>query len=255
MSQYVQVTQQDGVLIVAIDRPEARNAISHACAAELAQAFEQLDADPDLRIGILTGTGSTFCSGMDLKEFARTRKRATVGHKGFAGLNEAPPAKPLLAAVEGHAVAGGFEMLLACDMVVAARNAVFGLPETKRGLVPGSGGMVRLPKRLPYQVAMEMVLTGDPMTADRAYALGFVNRLTEPGEALSEALSLARRIANNGPLAVQTAKQIMTQALDWSQQEMFAKQAPLMRHIFESDDAREGALAFAEKRAPQWKGR
>jgi enoyl-CoA hydratase len=255
MGQYVQLSQQDGILQIVINRPQARNAVNHACAVELAEAFELLDATPQLCIGVLTGTGAAFSAGMDLKEFAQTGRRPTIANKGFAGLNEMPPAKPLIAAVEGFALAGGFEMVLACDLVVAARNAVLGVPETKRGLVPGSGGLVRLPRRLPYQVAMEMVLTGDPIGAERAHTLGLVNVLCEPGQALEQALALARRIADNGPLAVQAAKRIMVQGMDWSQQEMFAKQAPLIQPILASEDAREGALAFAQKRKPQWKGR
>ena len=255
MTEYVQVAERQGILIVTINRPEARNAVNYECARQLAAAFERLDADPALRIGILTGTGSVFSAGMDLKDFARTRIRPRVGDKGFAGLNEAPPAKPLIAAVEGYAVAGGFEMVLACDLIVASREATFGLPEVKRGLVAGSGGLLRLPKRLPYHIAMEMILTGDHFPAERASQLGLVNVLCEPGQALAQAISLAERIELNGPLAVQTSKKIVVQGQDWSQQEMFSRQAPMMTHIFESDDAREGALAFAQKRKPQWTGR
>ena len=255
MTEYVQVTQREGILIITINRPEARNAVNYACAQQLAAAFERLDAEPELRIGILTGTGSVFSSGMDLKDFARTRVRPRVGDKGFAGLNEAPPSKPLIAAVEGYAVAGGFEMVLACDLVVAARDATFGLPEVKRGLVAGSGGLLRLPKRLPYHIAMEMILTGDHFPAERAGQLGLVNVLCEPGQALEQAIRLAQRIELNGPLAVQTSKKIVVEGQDWSQHEMFAKQAPMMTHIFESEDSREGALAFAEKRKPRWTGR
>lgn len=245
----------NGVLVVTINRPEARNAINYDTAEQLAHVFERLDADSSLRLGILTGAGKGFSAGMDLKDFAKSRIRPRIGNRGFAGLTEAPPAKPLIAAVEGFALAGGFEMVLACDMVVAARDAKFGLPEVKRGLVPGSGGMLRLPRRLPYPVAMEMILTGDMFSADRAHQFGLVNALTEPGEALAGALSLADRISENGPLAIQTAKQIINESLDWSQQEMFAKQAPRMKHIFESEDAREGSLAFAEKRKPVWQGK
>lgn len=247
--------ESNGILVVTINRPESRNAINYDTAVQLAHAFERLDADPNLRLGILTGAGKGFSAGMDLKDFAKSRIRPRVGNRGFAGLNEAPPAKPLIAAVEGFALAGGFEMVLACDMVVAAKDAKFGLPEVKRGLVPGSGGLLRLPRRLPQPVAMEMVLTGDMFTAERAYQFGLVNELTEPGQALNAAMALAQRISDNGPLAVQAAKKIMAASLDWSEEDMFAKQAPLMRHIFESEDAREGALAFAEKRKPVWQGK
>lgn len=255
MTELVTTTETDGILVVTINRPQARNAINHECAIELAKAFERLDAEPSLNIGILTGAGGVFSAGMDLKDFARSRIRPRVGSKGFAGLNEGPPAKPLIAAVEGYAVAGGFEMVLACDLIVASREAQFGLPEVKRGLVAGSGGLLRLPRRLPYHIAMEMILTGDHFPAERAGQLGLVNVLCDPGSALEQALALARRIGENGPLAVQTSKKIVLEGLDWSQYEMFARQAPMMKHIFESEDAREGALAFAEKRKPQWKGR
>lgn len=247
--------QTNGILVVTINRPEQRNAINYDTAVQLAHAFELLDADPNLRIGVLTGAGKGFSAGMDLKDFAKSRIRPRVGNRGFAGLNEAPPAKPLIAAVEGFALAGGFEMILACDMVVAARDAKFGLPEVKRGLVPGSGGLLRLPRRLPQPVAMEMILTGDAFTAERAYQFGLVNELAEPGEALARALALAERISENGPLAVQAAKRIMIESLDWPQHDMFAKQAPLLEPILQSEDAREGALAFAEKRKPIWQGK
>jgi enoyl-CoA hydratase len=250
----VLVQRQEGVLVITINRPEARNAVNYDCAQQMAQAFEMLDAEPELRLGILTGAGKGFSSGMDLKDFAKSRVRPRAGNRGFGGLNEGPPAKPLIAAVEGFAVAGGFEMVLACDMVIAAKDAKFGLPEVKRGLVAGSGGLLRLPRRLPYPIAMEMILTGDSFSAERAYQFGLVNELTEPGQALQVALRLAARISENGPLAVQTSKKIVNEALDWTQQEMFAKQAPMMKHIFESEDAREGALAFAEKRKPVWQG-
>lgn len=251
----VLMQDRDGVLVITINRPDVRNAVNYACAEQLALAFDRLDADPSLRIGILTGAGKGFSAGMDLKAFAETRVRPRIGDRGLAGLTEKPPAKPLIAAVEGFALAGGFEMMIACDMVVAAKDAKFGLPEVKRGLVPGSGGMVRLPRRLPYPVAMEMVLTGDHFTAERAYHFGLVNQLTEPGSALDAALALAARIGENGPLAVQTAKKIINAALDWSQEDMFARQAPMMQHIFESEDAREGSLAFSEKRKPNWQGK
>lgn len=255
MSEFVQVRQHEGILIITINRPDARNAINYECARQMAEAFVQLDRDPALRIGILTGAGGTFSAGMDLKDFARTRVRPRIGDKGFAGLNEAPPSKPLIAAVEGFAVAGGFEMVLSCDLVVASHQAQFGLPEVKRGLVAGSGGLLRLPRRLPYHIAMELILTGDHLTAQRASDFGLVNKLCEPGQALEQAVRLAQRIEQNGPLAVQTSKKIVIEGQDWEQHEMFARQAPMMTHIFESEDAREGALAFAEKRAPRWQGR
>lgn len=251
----VKVQQTGGILVITVNREHARNAISYDCAQQMLVAFERLDADPSLNIGVLTGAGKGFSSGMDLKDFAKTRVRPRAGDRGFGGLNERPPAKPLIAAVEGFAVAGGFEMVLACDMVVSAKDAKFGLPEVKRGLVAGSGGLLRLPRRLPYPIAMELILTGDNLTAERAYQLGLVNELTEPGQALERAMQLAARIGENAPMAVQTSKKIVNEGLDWSQHDMFAKQAPMMKHIFESADAKEGALAFAEKRKPIWQGK
>ncbi|MBJ7264077.1 MAG: crotonase/enoyl-CoA hydratase family protein [Burkholderiaceae bacterium] len=255
MSERVTTTVEDGVLVITLNRPEARNAINLETAEVLAAALDRLNDDDSLRLGVLTGAGGTFCSGMDLKAFAATGQRPYVGDRGFGGLCAAPPAKPLIAAVEGFAVAGGCELALACDMIVAADNAHFGLPEVKRGLVPGSCGMLRLPRHIPYHIAMEWVLTGDAVTAQRAYEVGLVNRLVSPGQALEGALALARSVAANGPMAVRIAKQVVTQSGDWSVGEMFDRQRPMIAPVFESVDAREGARAFAEKRAPVWQGR
>lgn len=255
MSELIKSEIRDRVLVLTINRPEARNALTYDTSFALADALDRLDADDNLTVGILRGEGNTFCSGMDLKEFARTQRRAVVPGRGLGGLAEAPPAKPLIAAVEGYALAGGFELALACDLIVAANNASFGLPEVKRGLVPGSGGMLRLPRRLPYHIAMEALLTGDMIAAPRAYELGLVNALVEPGTALEAALKLAEKIAANGPLAVRTVKQVVTESQDWRTDDMFALQNPRMAHIFSSEDAKEGATAFAEKRPPVWKGR
>lgn len=255
MSELVKKELKDGVLIITINRPQARNAINYDTAQELGAALDELDANPDAVIGILTGADGNFCSGMDLKAFAATGQRPYVDGKGFAGICEKPPKKPIIAAIEGYALAGGCEIALACDMIIAAENAKFGLPETKRGLVPGSGGMIRFPNRVPYHIAMEAVLTGDMFSAQRAAQFGLVNHLTEPGKSLDRALELANTIATNGPLAVQTAKQIIQQARDWPQEHMFDLQRPRMAHIFSSADAKEGATAFAEKRAPVWQGK
>jgi len=255
MSDCLDTRQQDGILIMRLNRPQARNAVNLETAQALAAALDQLDADPQLRLGILTGAGGHFCSGMDLKAFAATGQRPYVGDRGFGGLCERPPQKPLIAAVEGYALAGGCELALACDLIVAARDAQFGVPEVKRGLVPGSGGMLRLPSRIPYHVAMEAVLTGDLFPAERLHQLGLVNRLAEPGEALDAALVLAGRIAANGPLAVRTAKSVIAQSRNWRPEDMFDLQRPRIAHIFTSEDAREGATAFAEKRPPVWQGK
>ncbi|MFA5522539.1 MAG: crotonase/enoyl-CoA hydratase family protein [Castellaniella sp.] len=255
MSDLVSTEVADGVMVITINRPEARNAVNVPTAQALAQAFVALDAREDVVLGIMTGAGGTFCSGMDLKAFARDGERPLVEGRGFAGLCECPPAKPLIAAVEGYALAGGFEMALASDMIVAARNAHFGLPEVKRGIVAGAGGMMRLPGRIPYHVAMEYILTGDMLPAPRAAELGLVNQLVEPGQALAAARALAARIVVNGPLAVRTAKRIVVESRDWPLAHMFDLQRPRVAHIFASADAKEGATAFAEKRAPVWQGR
>lgn len=254
MSDLVKTEQDGAVLIIRLNRPRARNAINHDCAQALARAFEQLDSDDTIRIGILTGEGGHFSAGMDLKDFAVSARRPHVPGKGFAGFAEQPPVKPVIAAVEGYALAGGFEMVLACDLVVAANTAVFGLPEVKRGLIAGAGGLLRLPQRLPYHLAMEAILTGEHIPATRMHAFGLINVMTEPGQALARARVLAQKIAANGPLAVQLSKQVVNQGLDWSQDEMFAKQAPFMEKILASQDAKEGALAFTQKRPPVWRG-
>ncbi|WP_323011770.1 crotonase/enoyl-CoA hydratase family protein [Castellaniella sp.] len=255
MSDCLETQRLDGVLVIRLNRPQARNAINLETAQALAAALDELDGDDQLRLGVLTGSGGNFCAGMDLKAFAATGQRPYVGDRGFAGLCERPPEKPLIAAIEGYALAGGCELALACDLIVASREASFGLPEVKRGLVPGSGGMLRLPSRIPYHIAMEAVLTGDFFTAERLYQLGFVNRLADPGQALDVALQLARTIAANGPLAVRTAKSVIAQSRNWRPDDMFDLQRSRVAHIFTSADAREGATAFAEKRPPVWQGK
>jgi enoyl-CoA hydratase len=254
MSDEVLVEHSDRVAIITINRPHARNAINHAVSVGVADALDELDARDDLTVGIITGAAGTFSSGMDLKAFL-AGENVTVPGRGLAGLCQRPPVKPLIAAVEGWALAGGCEVALACDLIVAAEDAKFGLPEAKRGLVAGAGGLVRLPRRIPAGIAMELALTGDPLPATDAHRLGLVNALTPPGEALKGALALAARIAANGPLAVTAAKQIINEQPDWTMSEVWEKQEPIMRPAFQSADAREGALAFAEKRAPVWQGR
>ncbi|MEU3270059.1 crotonase/enoyl-CoA hydratase family protein [Saccharomonospora sp. NPDC006951] len=243
----------DGVLVVTINRPEARNAINTAAAEGIAAAMNELDADGELVAGVITGAGPTFCAGMDLKAFL-AGERPSVPGRGFAGIVRQPPVKPLIAAVEGHAIAGGFEVVLACDLIVAADNAVFGLPEVKRGLVAAGGGLLRLRERVPYHLAVEWVLTGEFVPAAVAADVHLVNRLTKPGEAKDTAVELARAIARNGPLAVRASKAIMTASRDWASDEAFAKQEQLAEPVRSSADAREGALAFKEKRAPVWRG-
>ena len=241
-----------GVLIVTINRPEAKNAMTKAAAEGIAAAMDRLDAEDDLRVGVLTGAGETFCSGMDLKGFLRGESPSIEG-RGFGGIVQKPPAKPLIAAVEGYALAGGLELMIACDLVVANTNAKFGIPEAKRGLVAAAGGVMMLPDQIPERVAMELALTGDFITAERAYQLGMINRVVD-GPALDAALELAAKIAENGPLAVRVSKQIMRESRAWPIAERYDRQAQLIGPVFVSHDAREGSLAFAEKRKPNWQG-
>lgn len=248
------ITERRGdVLLLTLNRPQARNAVTLAMAERIAAALDELDADPTLRVGVVTGAGGTFCAGMDLKGFARG-ERPVVAGRGFAGLVERPPAKPLIAAVEGYALAGGFEIVLACDLVVAARSAVFGLPEVKRGLTAAAGGLFRLPRRIPYHLAMELILTGRRWPATEAAAAGLVNRLVDAGGAADEALALAAEIAANAPLAVAASKRVVVESADWPLGEAFARQHEIVDPVRRSDDAKEGARAFVEKRAPVWTG-
>ena len=244
----------DGVMTVTINRPQARNAANRAVAVGIAAAMDELDGNDTLRVGIITGAGGTFCSGMDLKGFL-TGELPIVAGRGFAGVAEAPPRKPLIAAVEGYALAGGFELAISCDLIVAAESAKFGIPEVKRGLVAGGGGLVRLPRQVSPRIALELALTGDPITAARGYEIGLVNRVVGAGEALAAAQELAASIAANGPLAVAVTKQVIVESADWPASEMFNRQQPIVGPVFGSDDAREGATAFAEKRTPKWTGK
>ena len=253
-SEPVLTERHDGVLVITLNRPEARNAVNQALAEAVAAALDELDGDDTLRVGVLTGAGGSFCAGMDLKAFLSGEVPVIEG-RGLAGLTQRPPRKPLVAAVEGWALAGGFEIMLACDLAVASRTARFGVPEVKRALVAGAGAALRLPERVPLPIALELLLTGEPIDAARAHELGLVNRLTDEGGALEGALELARTIAANGPLAVEVTRQIARSARDWSSEEGWAKQEELMAPVFTSEDAIEGATAFAEKRPPVWKGR
>jgi len=254
MTSEVLVESGDGILTITINRPQAKNAMTLAASTAIAAALDELDARDDLRIGILTGAGGTFCAGMDLKAFLRG-ERPSIPGRGFGGFTQRQPRKPLIAAVEGYALAGGFELVLACDLVVASEAAQFGVPEVKRGLAAGAGGLLRLPRQMPYRIALELALTGDMFPARRAYEYGLVNRLVPAGQALEEARRLAQTIAANGPLSVAASKQVVVQSQDWSSAEMWDKQAALIDHVFTSQDAREGAAAFAEKRKPVWQGK
>ncbi len=249
------VEMDNGVLEITITRPEVRNAIDLATAHAIEGALDELDARDDLLVGVITGEGVTFSAGMDLKALAATGERPVTEGRGPFGLCERPPRKPLIAAVEGAAFGGGFEIALACDLIVAAETAQFALPEVKRGLVAGGGGALRLPRRLPRNVAAELLLTGEPMPAARATEFGLVNRLCVAGQALACARELARAIAGNAPLAVAASKELINISALWGVEEMFMRQHPLVQAVRDSADAQEGTRAFVEKRLPIWQGK
>jgi len=246
--------ETDGpVMTITINRPEARNAVNAAVARGVAAALDRLEASPGLQAAVITGAGGTFCAGMDLKGFL-AGENPTEGGRGFGGIVTRPPAKPVIAAVEGYALAGGFELALACDLIVASEAASFGLPEVTRGLVAAAGGLVRLPSRIPYHLAMEIALTGDRFPASRLCEAGLISRLVPAGEALAEARKLAARIARNAPLALTASKRIIVESADWPASEAFDRQNEISAPVFSSADAIEGAAAFAEKRPPVWRG-
>jgi enoyl-CoA hydratase len=250
--QIVVVEDDGGVRTITINRPAARNSVNEAVASAIETAIDGLDSDPSLSIGIITGAGGYFCSGMDLKAFLKGEHPSTK-KRGFAGLVEKPSEKPLIAAIEGFALAGGFEIALACDMIVSASDAFFALPEVKRGLVAAGGGLLRLPSRIPYNVAMQLGLTGGTLSAEDAHRYGLVNVLADKGGALAAAQELAATISANGPLAVRATKQVITQSRWWPNDVAFERQRELTDPIRRSKDAREGALAFTEKRVPVWR--
>jgi enoyl-CoA hydratase len=251
--QAVLTERRDGVLLLTINRPDARNAVNLAVAEGIAAALDQLDEDGDVSVGVLTGAGKGFSAGMDLKAFV-AGERPTVGDRGFAGIVQRPARKPLIAAIEGFAVAGGLEIALACDVIVAARGAKLGIPEVKRSLVAAGGALLRLPQRIPHGLAMELALTGDLIDAERAAEVGLVDRLAEPGGAVDVALELAAAIARNAPLALAATKEILQRQRDWDEPTFWTEQGRIGGPVSSSNDAREGATAFAEKRDPVWTG-
>ena len=251
------LTERRGpVLLIRINRPKAKNSFNPAAAAQMEAALDAYEEDPELAVAVITGNEEIFSSGQDLKAAARGERSVGKKRGGF-GIMARPPMKPLIAAIEGPALAGGFEVALSCDLIVASRSSVFGLPEGKRSRVAVGGGCFRLPNRLPYPLAMELILTGDPLPAERLYQAGLVNALAEPGKALDAAMELAERIGKNGPLAVRASKEIGWRAKHegWQDQEGWKKQMEMARPVFKSEDFREGLVAFAEKRDPVWKGR
>jgi enoyl-CoA hydratase len=246
--------RRDNVLLITLNRPEVRNAVNGAVAEGVAHALDDLDADERLSVGILTGAGGYFCAGMDLGAFVKGES-PWFGDRGFAGIAQRSARKPLIAAIEGFAVAGGLEVALACDLVVAAKGAKLGIPEAKRSLVAAGGALLRLPRRMPYHAVMELALTGDPLPAERFHEFGVVNHLAEPGQAVEVALELAARLAKNGPLALIASKRILQEQFDWTSEEMWEKQKEISGPVFSSEDAKEGAGAFKEKREPVWRGK
>lgn len=242
------------ILQITLNRPNSRNSINRELGIGLSRALDQLESDERLLVGVLTGAGKGFSSGADLKAVL-AGEDPLIGASGFAGIAERALTKPLIVAIEGFALAGGLEVALACDILVASRGAILGLPEPKRGLVASGGGVLRLALRLPHHVAMELALTGEPISAERAYDLGLVSQLTDPGAALPTALALARKIAANAPMAVAATKAIITNAASWPPEVAFARQRELAHRANTSVDTAEGALAFLEKRAAVWSGR
>lgn len=249
----IRTERRGPVLVVTVDRPAARNAFDRATSEEMESAMDLLDDDPGLRVGVVTGAGGTFSAGADLLAAARGERPASRRRGGF-GLFAQPPGKPLIAAVEGFALAGGFELALACDLIVAAEDAALGLPEVRHNLVAIGGALFRLPGRMPYHLAMELVLTGQRMPAAHFHRWGVVNRLVAPGTALAAALELAETVGANGPLAVAASARIMRRAGDWTDEQGWSEQMKIAGPVFRSQDSAEGLAAFAEKRPPVWKG-
>jgi enoyl-CoA hydratase len=244
------------VALLTINRPEARNAVNGAVATGMEEAIDRLESDDEVWVGILTGTGPVFSAGADLKAIASgTAAQMSTKKGGFAGIATRERTKPLIAAVNGPALAGGCEIVLSCDLVVASTEARFGIPEVKRSLVAAAGGVFRLPRALPKHVAMELALTGDPIDAQRAYELGFVNRLAEPDQLIDTAMALADQITANAPLAVRASRKIVLEGMLAADDDAWRMTNEAFASVAASEDFGEGPKAFIEKRAPQWKGR
>ena len=254
MADEVVLNRQGPVAVITLNRPAKRNAMDGAMARALVAALDETDADPDVVVAVLTGAGGTFCAGMDLAAFL-TGDVPEIPGRGLGGLTRQPPKLPLIAAVEGFAVAGGLELALSCDLIVASSAAQFGLPEVTLGLIAGAGGLLRLPERIPAAIALEYALTGDRFGAAVAERWGLVNHVTEPGQALDKALDLAGRIAANGPAAVRLTKQVATEGRHWPSETRWEQQQVILEQVRRSAEAREGAQAFAEHRRPKWTNR
>ena len=254
MSDLVITERRDHVLVITINRPEVRNAFDLATADAMSRAVDELDSDPELRVGVLTGAGGHFSSGMDMKAFLEGNV-PYVAHRGIFGIVNEPPEKPLVGAVEGAALAGGFELMLVCDLVVAAADVEIGINEVRRGTCASAGGLIKLPHRIPMAIASELALTGESIDAERALELGLVNRIAPPGEALERALGLAEAVARNAPLALAASKKVLQGTLDWTSEEAWSRQGEIVGPIWNSEDAREGSRAFKEKREPRWQAR
>jgi enoyl-CoA hydratase len=246
---------QGRTLVITLNRPERRNAVDMALAEALAAALERLDAEPDLAVGVLSGAGPGFCAGLDLRAYEETGRTPDVGDRGFAGIARRSTRKPLVAAVEGFAIAGGFEIALACDVIVAAGDAIFGLPEVRRGLIAAGGGLFGLTRRLPQGAALELALSGDPIDARRAFALGAVDRLAEPGGALKAACEVAGRLAEAAPLATAATKELLRRGWTLGEDEFHELAAELAAPVLASADAAEGVRSYNERRQPRWTGR
>lgn len=238
--------------MLTLDRPEVRNAINAEVTEQMSAILDELEADRSCWAVVLTGAGPVFCAGMDLKAFSSGATSGISGKGGFAGITQRDFPKPLIAAVQGPALAGGFEIVLACDIVVAAETATFGIPEAKRGLVAAAGGVIRLPKRVSRAIALEFAMTGDPIDAQRAYQLGIVNRVVPADRVVDEAVAIAERICENSPAAVRAAKKIVVASHDLPEDEAWKVSRELSGSSMRSGDAQEGALAFVEKRKPNW---